>query len=173
MAEASPAAERPRRTIRHFVRDAALAIILATVVLGGVLVYYTERFSIASVSMEPTLPVGDTVWALRRFRSPERGDLVAFENGGGVPLVKRIVGMPGERIESIDGVVHVNRGALDESVWTGVTVETEDFGPVVLGADEYFVMGDNRSHSIDSRHYGPIVEEQLAYFVLAGGQSVG
>jgi signal peptidase I len=150
-----------------------LAVILAAVVLGGVLVYYTERFAIASVSMEPTLAVGDTVWALRRFRTPERGDLVAFESDGGVPLVKRIIGMPGERIEAIDGVVHIDRGQLDESVWTGVTIATDDFGPVELGPADYFVMGDNRSHSIDSRHYGPITEDQLAYIVLLDRDDVG
>lgn len=159
-AEEDQAGSAPRW--RGWLRDLALAVILILVVATGLLVYYTDRYQVASSSMEPTLGVGETVWALRRFEVPERGQILAFEHDSGEILIKRVIGLPGERIEAVDGGVLVEFGELNE-LWLDQSVTTEPFGPVTLGPDEYFMMGDNRPNSIDSRHFGPISIGQLDY----------
>jgi signal peptidase I len=142
-----------------------LAVILLLVLGGVIATYYLERFSIASGSMEPALEVGEVVWAVRRFQPIERGQVVAFEPSAGDILVKRVIGMPGERIEAVDGQLLVDRGTLNEAVWIDQPQPTETFGPVELGPDQYFVMGDNRAQSIDSRHFGPVALDELTYII--------
>jgi signal peptidase I len=150
---------------RPKLRDGALAMVLGLVALGGFAVYYTERYSIASPSMEPTLAVGEDVWAVRRYETPRRGQIVAFVHDGTI-LIKRVVGLPGEQIEAIDGQLMVSMAPLNESVWIDEPLPTGDFGPIELGENEYFLLGDNRPESIDSRHFGPITGDRLSYIVL-------
>lgn len=153
------------RPWKRYMLDASLALLLLCACIVGLGLYFTTRFAVMSGSMEPTLPVGETVWAVRTMEAPARGDIVSFPNPANEreTLIKRVVGLPGERIEAFDGVVHVNFGELDESVWTGISPVTADFEPVTLGEGEYFMLGDNRDHSLDSRQFGPIDEGLIDY----------
>lgn len=153
------------RPWKRYMLDALLALLLLCACIVGLGLYFTTRFAVMSGSMEPTLPVGETVWAVRTMEAPARGDIVSFPNPANEQetLIKRVVGLPGERIEAIDGLVHVNFGELDESVWTGVNPVTADFEPITLGEGEYFMLGDNRDHSLDSRQFGPIEEGLIDY----------
>ncbi len=158
--------ERPSRRSR-WLKNAFVGLVLLTMALLGAGVYFTERYSVMTGSMEPTLEVGKTVWALRVSEAPNRGAIVSFENptraGSGEVLIKRVVGLPGERVEAIDGVVHVDFEALDESGWLPSATATSDFGPIDLGPNHYFLLGDNRQHSIDSRTFGSIATDQIVY----------
>ena len=89
-----------------------------------------------------------------RFRDPERYDIIVFpyQHAENTYYIKRIIGLPGETVQVIDGYMYINGKKLDEHYGAEVM---EDPGiaaePIKLGDDEYFVLGDNRNHSSDSR----------------------
>ena len=98
--------------------------------------------------MAETIIPGDrmltTKWGLG---SPKRGELVVFLAPAGANFVKRVIGLPGDRAEVRDGVAYVDGQRLDEPYARGGS----DFGPVAVPAGSYFVLGDNRDRSKDSR----------------------
>ncbi len=125
------------------------------------------RFRVAGHSMEPYLLEGDMVLVSRRFPGgvPRRGDVVAFREpeSGGVSI-KRICGLPNERIEIIDSGVYVNGEPLPEPYVsrgpsrpnTGDSVEWK------TDEDEFVLLGDNRGDSKDSRAFGPVAHDAIA-----------
>ena len=126
--------------------------------------------TINGVSMMPTLHDGDT-GACRRFgfSNVERYDIVALKTDElAHPLIKRIVGLPGETIEMKTNRLIVNGVFIEQSFLDteGGNEEenssfTEDFGPITLAEDEIFVLGDNRRDSVDSRVFGPFKQSDI------------
>ena len=123
--------------------------------------YVGQRTEVVGSSMENTLSDGDNLIVDKityRFRQPERYDIIVFpyQYQEDTYYIKRIIGMPGEtvRIDS-DGVIYINGEELTEFYGREVI---EDPGnarnEIILGKDEYFVMGDNRNNSTDSRDSG-------------------
>ncbi len=122
-----------------------------------VITYVGQRTEVSGSSMETTLSDGDQLIVDKisyRFREPSRYDIVVFpyryeEN---TYYIKRIIGLPGETVQIVDGVVWINGQPLHEHYGNEVI---EDPGlaadPITLGDDEYFVLGDNRNNSQDSR----------------------
>ena len=107
--------------------------------------------------METTLSDGDNLIVDKityRFRDPQRFEIIVFpfQYEEHTYYIKRIIGLPGETVQVIDGYVYINGEMLDENYGLEVM---EDPGiaaePITLGDDEYFVLGDNRNHSSDSR----------------------
>jgi signal peptidase I len=152
-----------------------LAIALGTMIsLGGIsfLIYVRSTFEaryIPSASMEPTLQVNDRILINKLTyvsSNPKRGDIIllkptptlAKENFK-FPLVKRIIGLPGEEIKMTQGKVYVNNQPLKEDYITE-PAESE-FGPVVVPKDAYFVLGDNRNNAYDSRYWGFVPKDYL------------
>ena len=132
-----------------------LSFILATYMLG--------KTTVVGHSMEPTLENDDSLLVDKVsycFRQPERYDVIVFEPAiANVSkyYVKRIVGLPGETIQIIDGVVYINGEPLENDVIYSFGLKDEIYNaglaekPITLGYDEYFVLGDNRNNSEDSR----------------------
>lgn len=94
-------------------------------------------------------------------RTPKRGDVVVFDypEDPERQFVKRIIGEPGDRVQIEGGQVTVNGKRLDESYLRGIS--TSNMHPIRLDGEEYFVMGDNRSGSQDSRHWGPLPADHI------------
>jgi signal peptidase I len=110
--------------------------------------------------MQPTYHEGQRVFVAKYlFQSPSRGDVVVFKppTGSHDEYIKRIVGVPGDHVVVQDGTVSVNGRVLDEPYIHGLpTTCTGNFCDVTLGPGMYYVMGDNRPDSADSRFFGPI-----------------
>ena len=114
--------------------------------------------------MAPTLRQGDYILVSTcedLARAPKRGDIVVVATDGG-SHVKRVVGLPGERVEFTEGVLLVDGDRLMEPYLRGLPpylgLQDAEFS---LAGDEFFVMGDNRSHSTDSRHSGPVTRSSI------------
>jgi signal peptidase I len=168
--------EPPTRSSR-WLREGIIVVVVAVLVAVLLRTFVVQTFYIPSGSMEPTLQIGDRILVNKLsydLHSVGRGDIVVFgrppaENCGGPEvndLVKRVIGLPGNVLSLSGGYVYVDGKRLDES-WLpqseqGITTA----GPAGTGynlshpyrvpANDYFVMGDNRTDSCDSRYWGPI-----------------
>lgn len=141
------------------------AIIVVAVVAAVVLrSFVVQPYFIPSGSMEPTLKVGDKVLVDKlsyHLHSVHRGDVIVFSRPRDDPdpaikdLIKRVIGLPGETISASNGQVDIDGRPLREA-WLPRGVTTANFGPVRIPSGRYFVMGDNRGNSADSRVLGPI-----------------
>lgn len=128
-----------------------------------------EAYKAPSGSMLPTLKIGDhfIVETLDLDYVVKRGDIVIFPfpEDEHVDFIKRVVGLPGETVEIRHRQVFVNDNQLEESyiqhTKTSMVPVRDDFGPLTLGADEYFVLGDNREASYDSRWWGPVKRAKI------------
>ncbi len=156
----------------------AVAFGLAYVVQAWVV----KPYRIPTGSMEPTLEVGDRVLVNRlvyHFHGPHRGDIIVFHPPGhgntavrgatteaSVTYIKRVIGLPGDTVQITRGIVTIckpvgrNCRALDESYTEGAGT-APSYGPFTVPADDYFVMGDNRGDSLDSRYWGPLPRRNI------------
>jgi signal peptidase I len=161
-----------------------MAVLLCTVLLRT---YVIQSFYIPSPSMVPTLQVGDRIMVNKLsydLHGVHRGDVVVFkrpplELQNFPDLVKRVIGLPGESVSTKDGHVYINGVILPEpwlpsgaSSYTGALPDDQypQFnmpGPVRIPAGHYFVMGDNRTDSEDSRYFGPIAKSLIVGRAMA------
>ena len=170
---AAPADDAPPSSKRNKALRTALEwvgiVVAALVAAYRVKSFLFQPFYIPSSSMEPTLDINDRVLINKlsyKLHDVNRGDIVVFERPpdfGTSPikdLIKRVVGLPGETVEGKDGSVFVNGKKLPEKYLPERTV-TSDFEPVTLEKHQYWVMGDNRAVSNDSRSFGAIDEDLI------------
>lgn len=129
-------------------------IILIVVVL--IRSYVVTPIMVNGPSMEPTLNGGE-IMILNKLGKIDRYDIVVVDTGS-EDIIKRVIAMPGETISCEEGIVYVNGRRQDEEYSDGIT---SDFDVIKLADDEYFVMGDNREDSLDSRKFGAFKEEQI------------
>lgn len=129
--------------------------------------------SVSGTSMYPTLrnkEFGFSNIITKNLFGIDRDDIVIIKTDGKY-IIKRVIGLPGETIACVDGVLYINEEPIDESSYLdsdyiesmkeeGVDF-TSDFGPVTLKANEYFCLGDNRPNSADSRVYGAFTIDQI------------
>lgn len=119
------------------------------------------RYAVEGHSMEPNLHETARLFTIDIGLVPrlQRGDLVIARSPiGEINVVKRLIGLPGETVEIMQGVVYVDGTRLDEPY---VRNHARYSGVWHLGLDEYFVLGDNRSHSTDSHNYGPLPRARI------------
>ncbi len=141
-----------------------LSLVLAVLMFHFVF----QPFQVAGLSMAPALEDRDYLLVDRLFFRQEglgRGDMVVFRTEGDRRfLVKRIAGLPGETVAIHDGHLTVGGRSVDHQSFP--TRPGEEFGPISLGPEEYFCLGDNAAKSLDSRIFGPVRRSQIYGRVL-------
>jgi signal peptidase I len=137
-----------------------------------VLKFVGQRSVVDGSSMNDTLYDGESVWVNKftyRFNDPERFDVIVFpyKYAENTFFIKRVIGLPGETVQILeDGTILINGEVLEENYGKEV-IRSDRRGtasePVLLGENEYFVMGDNRNDSMDSRYpnVGPITKDEM------------
>lgn len=138
-----------------------LSFLLYVVVVVGItflIIHYVgQRTYVSGSSMENTLSDGDNLIVDKityRFSDPKRYDIIVFpyQYEENTYFIKRIIGLPGETVQIVDGIIYIDGEVLQESYGREVMKNSGlAADPVTLGEDEYFVLGDNRNDSTDSR----------------------
>lgn len=169
MAEGTNRSSTPKMTkaeVRREIMEWVLILEIAVVVAVVVNMFLIVNAVIPSASMETTIMTGDRIFGNRlayKNHTPERGDIVIFRfpDDETQLFIKRVIGLPGETVEIKDGKVYINESPtpLDEPY---VKVHAlGDYGPVTVPEGGYFMMGDNRNQSADSRFWvHPFVMEE-------------
>ena len=144
--------QKVKSEVVSWVKTFVIAVIIAIAVNAFVIV----NAKVPSGSMERTIMTNDRIIAFRlsyKFSQPERGDIVVFKypDDRDVLYVKRIIGLPGETVEMVDGIVYINGSMLDEDYLKEDAYGT--YGPYTVPEGKYFMMGDNRNLSWDSRFW--------------------
>ncbi len=160
------------RSIGSFVVELLKIIVLAFVIIIPIRLYVLQPFYVRGASMEPNFE--DNQYLIidelsYRFHHPHRGDVIVLHNPS-LPsefLIKRVIGLPGEHIVIANGKVSVYQpdngagGKIDESAYLPKGRSTFGSIDLVLGSDEYYVLGDNRQFSLDSRSFGPVARREI------------
>lgn len=166
-----PNAHRSRRK-RRVVIEWTLIIIVAVLVSLLIRTFVFQTFYIPSGSMNPTLWKGDRIIVNKlsvEFGTINIGDIVVFKAPPDVAmdchdpvtdLVKRVIGLPGDRLYSMGNTIYVNGKPLDQK-WTVLPILGTPISPTTVPAGHYFMMGDSHDHSCDSRTWGTVPRSDL------------
>ncbi len=165
-----PDGERPpahRRSARRWITEWVVIVLVAVAVAFGVRTFVVQTYFVPSTSMWPTLKAGDRIVVNKLSGAPGVGDIIVFkrppaEQCGGSPvpdLVKRVIGLPGQTVSARGGKVYIT-GKLLKEPWLPkhdtAHIRTTMTKPQTVPKGDYFVMGDNRIDSCDSRMWGPV-----------------
>ncbi|HPX61087.1 MAG TPA: signal peptidase I [Deltaproteobacteria bacterium] len=173
---------KKKSVFREYAESIAIAVLLALVIRS----YLVQAFKIPSGSMEDTLLVGDHLLVNKfiygtkipfvdkrvlELRDPRRGDVIVFEypEDPSKDFIKRVVGLPGDLVEGRDKKVYVNGKPFEhpreihkeKQLFPREMNPRDSFGPVRVPEGAYFVMGDNRDRSYDSRFWGVVRREKI------------
>jgi len=173
---------KKKSTFREYAEAAAIAILLALFIRT----FVVQAFKIPSGSMKPTLLVGDHILVskfiygikipfirttLIPISGPKHDDVIVFiyPVDKSKDFIKRVIGLPGEKIEMIDRKIYINGRLYDDkhAYYANNGVKGDNpggkngFDPIIVPDNHYFVMGDNRDHSYDSRFWGTVSSESI------------
>jgi signal peptidase I len=160
--------------IFSFVLEVVKISLIALAIVIPIRYFLFQPFFVRGESMDPNFANGDYLIVdeiTYHFKNPERGEVIVFNAPYDLTqrLIKRVIGLPGETIEVKNGkiVIYDNSGSkvLDESKYL-FGVETGGDVKITLKEDEFFVLGDNRPFSYDSRRFGPVKKENIIGRVL-------
>ena len=151
-----------RRELRSWTRDLAVALGLAIVIM----IFLYQPVKVEGTSMNPLLSDQERIFInkfIYRFEPIERGDVVVFwyPLDRSKSFIKRVVGLPGETIEIRSGHVYVNERELPDQFVPAGYLDDSSYMPRRIPDDEYFVMGDHRDSSNDSRVFGPVARQYI------------
>ncbi|SNB45763.1 signal peptidase I [Geobacter sp. DSM 9736] len=171
---------------KHIVREYAESIIIAVLLALVIRTFVVQAFKIPSGSMEDTLAIGDHILVSKfiygteipftnkkvlKIRDPRRGDVIVFEypEDPSKDFIKRVVGTPGDVVEGrnkqvfVNGKLYVNPHEVhkEKEVIPKEMNPRDNFGPVTVPPDAYFVMGDNRDRSYDSRFWKFVTADKI------------
>lgn len=154
------------KTIYSLIETILVALVLAIVLY----LFIMTPHEVVGSSMHPTYKNGEMLMANKityRVSEPKRGDVIIFKFSDTQDFIKRIVGIPGDEVMIKDGKIYINNELLDESKYLQSSVITNggsylhEGQSITIQDNEYFVCGDNRTNSSDSREFGPITEDKI------------
>lgn len=152
---------RKKYLVVETIETVVVALILALIIRR----YVVQTSVVPTGSMIPTLMIRDRLFVnkfIYRYKTPIRGDIVVFESpyDDGKDFVKRCIGLPGESVSIRDGYVYIEGKRL---VMPGVNIKRDqsNYGPIIVPEYHYFMLGDNRAHSQDSRYWGFVPQDEL------------
>jgi signal peptidase I len=144
---------------------------LSVVLAIGIRTFVAEARYIPSGSMLPTLQINDRLIVDKlgyRFREPQRGEIVVFnptkeleEQKFHDAFIKRVIGLPGDKIEVKEGQVFVNGNSIKEPYLDPESLPKYQYGPVTVSPGAYLVLGDNRNNSYDSHYWGFVPRDKI------------
>lgn len=146
--------ENKYKGIKQWVKSLAIVVIVI-----GVYKTFVTPAIVEGTSMNPTLEDGSFAFSFNVNDNTEikRGDIVIVKEDTDYYIIKRVIGLPNETIECKDGVIYIN----DEPIEDYTDIETLDFDKVYIEEGHYFIMGDNRLNSKDSRKIGTVSKDQI------------
>lgn len=154
--------------IIEFIKDMFKYIVIIAIIIL-IRIYALTTTEVVGPSMEPNLYNGNILLVdqiTSKFNDYQRFDVIAFIHSPSY-LIKRVIGLPGETIQYIDNKLYINGKIVTFEFETNG--ETADFGPVIVPENKYYVLGDNRIDSTDSRVFGAIDRNKIvgkAFFVI-------
>lgn len=148
-------------------------IIISVLAVFIIRTFLFQPFLVSGASMEPNFSNGDYLLIDEisyRFRPPQRGEVIVFEPpAGGGYFIKRIIGLPDEKIRIKDGQIEIfnvqNQEITLKENYLSSDLKTFGDSEIVLGPNQYFVLGDNRNYSFDSRAWGPLFQDRIVGLV--------
>lgn len=165
-----PKIERPLwQKISEFIWEMIRVAVISLAIIIPIRYFLIQPFYVKGASMEPNfydheyLIIDEISY---RFNQPQRGDIVVFKYPKDPKqfFIKRVIGLPNERIKIENNKIHIDGTILNEA-YLDSDIETvlalRGYGDVILGPNEYFLLGDNRSQSLDSRSFGPVKREYI------------
>jgi signal peptidase I len=162
--DTTPAKFWSRRTLLMLLAGVAIVSVLFTVLPVLTIIFVAQPVRVQGAGMAPTLNDGDRILIGKRVGHLRRGDIVIFyyPKDTSKSYIKRIVGSPGELLELRGGKTFINGSPLDEPYLEPKLNQVEvDVGPVAIPEQHYFVMGDNRDNSSDSRFWGTVPQSHV------------
>jgi signal peptidase I len=164
------------KAIGGFFLDIIETIVIALSIFLIIYLFVASPHQVNGQSMVPNFKSGEYVLSDKvsyRFRDPKRGEVIVFHapeaancpKGTGCDFIKRVIGQPGETIEVHDNHIYINGTPLEEPYipadFQTLAGNATKGKKIVLGANEFFVCGDNRPYSSDSRTWGPITKDEI------------
>lgn len=153
-----------------FFWEIAKIVIIALIIVIPIRYFFFQPFFVVGQSMQPNFENGDYLIIDEisyRFREPERGEVLVFKypENPSQRYIKRIIGLPEETIEIKDGKITIyndeKQWTLNESDYLPSFLKTSGYTKISLSQNEYFVLGDNRTLSSDSRRWGPLPKKDI------------
>lgn len=151
--------------------DVIESVVVALSIFVVIYLFIIQPHQVKGASMDMTFHDGEYILTDKityRFNNPLRGDVIVFKApmNPDFDYIKRIIGLPGDTVSIVDGSVYVNNQKLEENYIDSNTVilpgqYIKEGQQITLNSDEYFVLGDNRSHSSDSRQWGTVPRKDI------------
>ncbi|WP_119071804.1 signal peptidase I [Aggregatilinea lenta] len=158
--DSAPVPQRTQLPVKQWLKEAVQLVLIVVLMRVG-MDAFMPRYVVDGASMEPTFYTSDRVIVDRLtmlISGPSRGDVIVLDSPRTPDelLIKRVIGLPGEHIMIREGRVYVDGIELEEGYVKEYCTTSSCDGDWQLASDEYFVLGDNRSHSLDSHSFGPV-----------------
>jgi len=162
VAVAPPQVDRPRRILYSWIRDLFFSVIVSLFII----LFVYQPVKVEGGSMEPGLEDQERIFINKlvyRLEAIERGDIIVFRypRDQRKNFIKRVIGLPGDRVRVTNGRVYLNGMLTQEPYVPELYQDSRSSAEIVIPSDSYFVMGDHRTMSNDSRDFGPVARDLI------------